>query len=784
MRYIKILFLFLLIHFIYSDECTDYFESIKSKECNDITVSDKTCYLTSEGCKALDTYTTCSGEGVTVYNGNDAYICGQLAASVNTKKCAIKNGKCAEVLKECSEWVNSLTCSDLDAGADNKRCYLNGAICESHYKSCADIISQNECQANVPLKKKEQTDDPDRDSLQTCIWDGSCKQYEDCSDYKGNDDAICRLIKVFADDSIDTTNICKMVGVDTKTCTKEAKSKCDDFTDNCSERSLIVETNACLDLGGQCKELPKVCESYTGGVQQVCELISTSIAENNKKKCELEGNACKTKDIVCSDYDGDQSKCTGFSPSSNLKKCVYIDDKCLEVYKSCEDVNSDTNTSVNKKTACESTLVYTDSTNIDYTKECVFGKADSSATSETCHEKTGIDECEEYDYNSEDFCSHVKYTSSDTKKCAIVNGKCIEQSRGCGDYKDSDRKECESIVLSEDNKKCALVNDKTCTEITKLCSEYNGNKEQICKQYKPYNTDEKVCAIYKDKCIEQYKYCSDYKGNDEEYCKSIIPYESNTGTTEVGDIYKCILDSKVGCMRTNRECSEAKNNAQCTSISAAISQKSENKRKCIYYNGECKEEYQTCNSYEPEENFVDDTCKGIILDDFKKCEVTGSGTSRTCTQKTTSDCSDYKVELVSAQCETITLDIQNKCVYSGNACKKVSKTCSEITSLKKLSESICTSAPTSDSDKKKCVLSEDELHCEEVDKPQSADPGSNGSGDSGSKGSSGSNSSAGSNGSGGSDTNPSQSGNGNEDKNSASKSTISFLLIIMISLLN
>ena len=71
---------------------------------------------------------------------------------------------------------------------------------------------------------------------------------------------------------------------------------------------------------------------------------------------------------------------------------------------------------------------------------------------------------------------------------------------------------------------------------------------------------------------------------------------------------------------------------------------------------------------------------------------------------------------------------QNKCIYWENSCQKVVKTCLKIVSNKEISIKVCSSAPTSDNNKK-YVLTKVNVSswiCEEVDKDES-DSGINGS---------------------------------------------------------
>ena len=81
---------------------------------------------------------------------------------------------------------------------------------------------------------------------------------------------------------------------------------------------------------------------------------------------------------------------------------------------------------------------------------------------------------------------------------------------------------CNELPTSDESKICAFVNGK-CIENYGNCEDYKGKDKNVCESIYPYEEYSKKCVLEGDKCIEKEKTsCSDYKsGEDEEYCQSI-----------------------------------------------------------------------------------------------------------------------------------------------------------------------------------------------------------------------------------------------------------------------
>ena len=153
--------------------------------------------------------------------------------------------------------------------------------------------------------------------------------------------------------------------------------------------------------------------------------------------------------------------------------------------------------------------------------------------------------------------------------------------------------------------------------IPKKCVEFAGSSDEECGTHQTSNSSV-VCVHENNKCVEKtnyaYKYCYEYGGKDKKICEAIIPWNSWSNQFLLGK--KCVLNS-YGCAEVNKECSEAKNEKECYSITPADS----SKKHCVFIDNECKEQYKACVTYENSESTLNkETCESIILSDSsKKC---------------------------------------------------------------------------------------------------------------------------------------------------------------------
>ena len=158
-------------------------------------------------------------------------------------------------------------------------------------------------------------------------------------------------------------------------------------------------------------------------------------------------------------------------------------------------------------------------------------------------------------------------------------------------------------------------------------------------------------------------------------------------------------------------CEDAKTKNECNSITPT-----NNKKRCVYENEECKEQYKDCDSYNNngEETVTKSVCESIILSsDSYKCVFKEGNTC----EEEKKDCSDITKDKYEQECSEISASSsEKKCSFSNSVCSEVSKSCLELSLLYSATNDICSSAPTSNPSNKVCVKKEEGIGCEEKDK--------------------------------------------------------------------
>ena len=285
----------------------------------------------------------------------------------------------------------------------------------------------------------------------------------------------------------------------------------------------------------------------------------------------------------------------------------------------------------------------------------------------------------------ESYCYNIYL--AEYKQCIIKDNKCVEIFTGCpGTAEKLSKENCEAIDL--------------------------GEYYLLCK----YNEKD-------NGCYKELKDCS--LGKDEASCKSIILYEEDVGRVYTKKSAKCVWE-KDSCVENPKVCGDAPNAAECSLITPTSSNK-----KCIYLNGQCKEQYEDCEAYNnnEKETIEQTVCESIVLGDTScKC-VFQSGTPDKCVQqKKYSTCSEFKKDDYEYVCTSygsiapISLSIDYKCAYSNSACSEVQKTCLELSNEPDADEDICESSPTS-AYNKYCSLKADKSGCEEKEKENANNKG-------------------------------------------------------------
>ena len=389
----------------------------------------------------------------------------------------------------------------------------------------------------------------------------------------------------------------------------------------------------------------------------------------------------------------------------NDKRCIYENNECKEVYKSCSSYNKDKN---KNEQGCKAITLYYEYGSIDYSRICTY-------ESEVCTEKTLL-KCSDYvSGKAENYCTQIspKYY----KKCAFKNNNCIEEFTDCPANNEEVTAEiCSSIVPPSDYNKCIMNNNNKCVSSRKSCTEYKGENSYTCTSYLQPGANKK-CFFENGKCIEKLIYCEAYTGNNKEECESIIPYSEGSYPSSLENTHKCSLEAD-GCKKIEKKCEEAENLSQCNQIYNTLlsANKIDSNKKCKYNNGNCFEQFKECSDYTSD--VEKDVCESIIISDsdYYKCEFV-SGTPNTCVKKG-KVCSEIIPDNYQDYCESsIRPGSGKKCVFSNSSCKESQMSCKELENASSLTQEICSAAPTSDSNRKKCELKSDQTGCQETDKP-------------------------------------------------------------------
>jgi hypothetical protein len=206
-------------------------------------------------------------------------------------------------------------------------------------------------------------------STQKCnYFQGKCTlSYRDCSYYTGKNSTIC--------ESIIPSNALNKCQIQGNRCTSVTK-KCNDYSSvkdiYCEYFSASDATNMkCISTEEGCREVYRTCDLYnslaTNKKKEDCESITLS---DSSKKCVFSEGVCSTKAKECSDFTNSNA-CNSYIPqNSEKKKCNFIDDKCVEQYKTCEIYNQETNKTPQE---CQKIIPYHQ--NYDYLdnySKCVF----------------------------------------------------------------------------------------------------------------------------------------------------------------------------------------------------------------------------------------------------------------------------------------------------------------------------------------------------------------------------------------------------------------------------
>ena len=656
---------------------------------------------------------TCSTKEKICEDSDD--FCSSITPKDPDKVCVYGNNKCVEQYKTCELYNTKATNKNKDDCLaiktyidyrfdDSKICDFTNSVCSTKDKECKDITEgESACLYFRP-----------KDTNKRCVYIGTeCKeQFKTCELYNQNaspkDATECKNIMLYNDNNILRTKYyCDYID---SQCTEQQKT-CTKLVSQIDCESTYFDDYNCVFKENKCLIQYKTCDLYNQKVanknKEDCEIID----EGRDYKCSFDTTTktCSKVKKDCKDIT-DSSECTSHTPEDSTNKiCIFENNSCKEVYKSCDNYNIDPN---KNEAGCKA-VTYRDSNgDIDYQYKCIF---EQSTT--TCKEKK-LESCSDYEtrLGNENYCTNINLPVS-YKKCEINDkNQCIEKYTDCpGNNEQISENVCKSIefnILGSYNK-CELDENNYCVKKPKECSEYKGIIVSYYCESKAKSYDENKLCFYEDgKCVSRYIICSAYKGKDKATCESYIPYDESEKQS-LSSWKKCTMEGDV-CTMKSKECKDATSSNECTVLNNYISTSN---KKCVYNNDKCIEQWKDCASYyNNAETIEKNICESIILTDNKsKCKFTQSTPKNIC-ESVSKVCSDFIIDDYKDNCPSYSPSFNRRCIYSNSACKENKKTCLELANEVNANSDICSGAPTSSSSKR-CALKNDNTGCEEVNKP-------------------------------------------------------------------
>lgn len=559
----------------------------------------------------------------------------------NKNKCETHYDKCEYITEEIKDKCNSNIPDPTKETDDKNKCYWEGSSCNAVERKCTEYADIKDI-LNFPKSCKDLV----ATSSKKCILDESnnciealagCNSYtgdleSECNDYKSIDlnnkvipsnkcafdsssnpkcydlplitcDAYNKLVTVpdkrvgtdctkiipYKDEQIDEHSKCEF---DTsQKCTNKEK-KCSEIEDEIICRDHILEDTEkqCIFKNNQCLEQYKTCSLYNTKVTTKTKPECIAIQESAAKRCNFtdEGTCVSVDKEECNEYQSGEPEefCTKIKEANTTHRCAFINNQCIEQFKTCNSYVSQNNEVLNRE-ICES-IIHTSPN-----KRCIL-KNDT-----TCVEKKK--ECSDYTGDLETECiTNYEPLDETNYKCAFKDNKCIEipSYSYCSQYIGKDKNICESINLSDSpTYKCSLVNER-CQKVEKPC--LDGKNIEGCEGITPKDS-KKECVFLNGICTEQYKTCEDY--NDDanvkkitrDICESIISKETDNDGNTV--IKTCVYaegagEAKGSCTSRKKYCEDFSSElyqTNCNSIPLT-----DKTQKCIYNAGTCSVSKKNC----------------------------------------------------------------------------------------------------------------------------------------------------------------------------------------------
>ena len=459
-------------------------KNIKIDDHYTCTLQGNSCIQKKKECKEITEESVCTSH---TFDFSDD-------VSKQNKQCIfLPNNTCVETYKTCSDYQNDATITDKLKNIceiippfteiDNGKTFI--------YNCTFD--SQNRCQRNKIECEyyKGNSDTCDRISInfddtkyQCKSNNGKCfKQFKTCDDFNydnpDNDDieqnkANCLSIILSSPNEkcyLEHDKTCKLT---TKLCSEYLGD--DEYT---CEHSYAPSSDdkQCSFVNNKCTEIDKVkvnpeeyyyyCSDYRGTDKTKCESIlphsETNFDGNELEsidfsaKCVYDTNiGCIRKRKECSEAKSEY-ECQNISPEDTDQQCAYINNNCIQQYRSCSLYENKVGTAMTKN-GCENIKI-SENTYSFFNSYCEY--TENSGT-KTCTRKAR--ECK--DLSSELLQNIVKSTCSFltitdvSKKCVYNNNNCVEQVKTCKELSyfpsvpGNLNSICENAPTSSNNKVC------------------------------------------------------------------------------------------------------------------------------------------------------------------------------------------------------------------------------------------------------------------------------------------------------------------------------------------
>jgi len=292
------------------------------------------------------------------YQGQDALECKTYSINLDADhQCALIGGKCIEQFNACENYkeTNKTICESITLyDLPNYKCILeHDKECKKEQKLCSEYLGDSETECVKDYKASVDT--------KKCVLENhKCVEksiFNYCSDYRGTNKEDCESIKPFFTDvnsvEVDPSSKCVYTN---EGCIKKTKG-CGEATTE-SECLLIIpeDTNKqCVYIGNSCIEQYKTCQLYYEKENTIDKTICESILiketgySSAEYRCEYTAPAtgqtkgtCTRKKRSCSDFEPKliQSQCGSISLTDKTKKCVFDNNSCSPLYKTCSELSN------------------------------------------------------------------------------------------------------------------------------------------------------------------------------------------------------------------------------------------------------------------------------------------------------------------------------------------------------------------------------------------------------------------------------------------------------------